>query len=320
MERSFIENNKCFPICHLTDNVLLMLESLGSIDWLNISSEGLDKNIILDDFYGPITDIANLDSLDRIHLSLAYCQFLWSLCYVASKTYDCNNVQQAIEDLTSDEIEQFKNELVIGKNEDVVKELTQYLVPTDVFKKCHIIFEKGASLIKNSVEFSGFNQYYEVTNVLDAENFKVNSIYCYAVVFILCHEIGHFSLKHPNLTTKDDEEGADSYSFWTLYSDASAEAKISAMIGALSGLCSLLFFSKDLIGDEQHPNEDDRIMAGLSIIQDEYPHYTGFVLQLFKMWAYYFEIKDFPDSSQYSTHEDALVAVLSYVENKRRSI
>jgi len=318
MYNSLLKKNQCFPICHLNGNIISMLHNLKSIDWLNLPKEGLQKGIKFEDLNGPIKNIASLDLGNNIHLSAAYCQFLWSICYVASKTYDCNNVQQEIEGFTTEEIKQFKRELEIGKNEGIVKELISYLDSTDVFQKCHIVFEKGSSLIKDSVEISGFNQFYEIPNVLDSDNYKVNAIYCYAVIFILCHEIGHFSLNHPIITTKQDEESADDFSFWTLYSDVSKEEKISAMIGTLTGLCSLLFFSKELTGDEQHPNEDERIISSLSIIRDEYPHYIGFVLQIFKMWAYYFQISNFLDNANFSNNREALDAVLSFVEARRK--
>lgn len=314
------EDKNRFPICFLKNNILHMLQSLNSIDWMNITSDGLNKNIRLDDFYGPITNIASLDSLNRIHISLAYCQFLWSICYVACNTYDCNNVQREVQALDAEELEQFKKELLIGRNDKIVKELMSYLNPTDIFEKCYPVFEAGALLINSSIETSGFNHYYEQPNALEEENSKINAIYCYAVVFIICHEIGHFSLKHTINTSIGEEESADSYSFWSLYSDVEEENKISAMIGTLTGLCSLMFFSYDLSGDDQHPNEDKRIMDSLSLIKDEYPHYIGFVLQIFKMWAYFFEKHDFPDLAQFSTDEEALNAVLLYVRNTRNSI
>lgn len=317
MENALLIDKTRFPICHLNDNIISMLHSLKSIDWLNITTGGLDKYIILGDFYGPITDIARLDLSNKIHLSLAYCQFLWSLCYVASRTYDCNNFQQEVEGLTPEEIEQFKKELEIGRNNEIVKELKNYIDPEDVFQKCHLVFESGASLINNSIKNQDFSLFYEIPSAIDEDNSKVNAIYCYAVIFILCHEIGHFSLQHPwNVTPKEENE-ADNFSFWTLYSDPSDVEKISAMIGALSALCSLMFFNKNLSGDKQHPNEDERIISALKVIQDEYPHYNGFVLQLFKMWGYYFEFSDFPDISSYSNNEEALNAILAFVERKR---
>lgn len=318
MSEALLQDKSIFPVICLNDNIRSMLYSLKSIDWLNITNDGLNKNIILEDFYGPIKDVAQLDTFNKIHLSIAYCQFLWSICYVASRTYDCNNLLQAVVELTDEEIKQFMIGLEVGQNNEVVKELKNYLNPEDVYRECHLVFELGASLINNSVKDHDFSSFYNIPSAIDEDNSKVNAIYCYAVIFVLCHEIGHFSLKHPLDVTPNEEKEADSFSFWTLYSDPSDKEKISAMIGALCALCSLIFFDKSLNGDQQHPKEDERIMSALKLIKDEYPHYNGFVVQLFKMWGYYFNFSDFPDVSTFQNHDDALNVILAFVERKRK--
>lgn len=315
--KHLVEAGQCFPICRLYDNVLEKLHLLDSIDWSNITKSGLDKSITLDDFFGPIKDIACLDLSSKIHLSNAFCQYLWSVCYVASRTYDCNLFQNAIDELSPEEREQFKNELVIGRDSGLVKELSEYIDPKSLFEKCYSVYELGSSLFKRSFDKDTFSEFYKIPNALESNNAKVNAIYCYGVVFIICHELGHYELQHPVITSKEQEEAADDFSFWSLYFDVKDEEKVTVMIGILSALCSLFFLSSDLTGDVQHPLEDQRVIRELNLIKDEYPHYCGYVLQLFKLWAFHFNIEDFPDISKSENCEDALQIVLEFIDRSR---
>ena len=93
------------------------------------------------------------------------------------------------------------------------------------------------------------------------------------------------------------------------------------MIGTLAALCSLMFFNESLNGDDQHPDEDKRVLSALSIIKDEYPHYLGFVIKLFEMWGYYFSYEEYFTKirSESTNSEDYFNKILIFFENKKQS-
>lgn len=279
------ENRNCFPIYYLNESVLSMIGDLKSLGIKNVLANGLNKRIHFEDLQGPITDIASLDFLDRIHLSASYCHFLWSICYVALRMYDGLIVQDEISKLSHSELSQYFKELEKYKGNEVTEELRQYIDWENCIKTCHSVFESGAEIIKQKV--NTFEKYYSLPNATHNSQSKVNAIYCYAVVFILNHEISHFVLNHLDVSKKEEVE-ADECAFWTLFSDVNENQKVSAMIGTLSALCSLMFFNEKLDGDEQHPEEHKRVLSALQIVKYEYPHYIGFVVKLFEMWAYHF--------------------------------
>ena len=309
----------CFPIYYLNDCVISMVEELKSIGIEALIADGLGKRIRFEDLNGQISDIAFLDLSDRIHLSAAYCQFLWSICFVALRMYDGIKVQNELERLNSNERTQYFEELEKYKETDTIEELRQYVDWEKCTKICYSVFESGIEIINNKID--SFDKYYTLPNATESNQGKVNAIYCYAIVFILNHEISHFGLKHPYNVSKSQEEEADSSAFWTLYSDIEVSKKISAMIGTLAALCSLMFFNESLNGDDQHPDEDKRVLSALSLIKDEYPHYLGFVIKLFEMWGYYFSYEEYFTKirSESTNSEDYFNKILIFFENKKQS-
>mgnify|MGYP001835767350 FL=1 len=144
---------------------------------------------------------------------------------------------------------------------------------------------------------------------------KTNSVYCYGIIFILLHELAHFRFGHI-CPTKEDEKDADSLAFWDIYYDVLDTDKITATLGVISALFSLLFFSKDLNGDEQHPDEDKRVFEIFDIVRDDCANYAGLIVQFFKLWAFYWNIKDFPSMSE--TYEQTLDDIKNWLEKKKK--
>lgn len=310
-----IRRNECFPICHLNGQVRYILANLNSIRIKELVEKGLNKKIRFKDLNGPISDIACLDMSNQIHLSAAYCQFLWSLSYVALRMYDGLIVQNEIENLNNAEKAQYFKELEDYSGIELVQELIQYTNWDKICESCYKVFNTGNELMKNRIE--NYEKFYNVPNALNANQSKVNGIYCYAVIFILNHEISHFSLNHDIDLTKSDEESADSSAFWTLYFDTDEKEKKSAMIGTLTALCSLMFFNRQLNGDDQHPDEDKRVLTALSVIKEEYSHYLPFVVKLFELWSFYFEFEDSFKSlkSDSSSNEEYFEKILTFIGN-----
>ena len=87
------------------------------------------------------------------------------------------------------------------------------------------------------------------------------------------------------------------------------------------GLFQLFFitvFSKDLNGDEQHPDEDKRVFEIFDIVRDDCANYAGLIVQFFKLWAFYWNIKDFPSMSE--TYEQTLDDIKNWLEKKKNKI
>lgn len=295
-----------------------MIQELKSLGIKETIAKGLNKKIQFDDLNGPITDVAFLDYSDKIHLSASYCHFLWSICYVALRMHDGSIVQDEISNFDTEELSQYFKELEHHKGTEVVDELRQYIDWEECIATCYSVFESGSEIIKHKTD--SFEKYYSLPNATDKTQSKVNAIYCYAIVFIINHEISHFELDH-KIVTKKQEEEADSNAFWNLYFEVE-DKKISAMIGSLAALCSLMFFNENLDGDEQHPKEHNRVISALQIVKDEYPHYLGFVVKLFEMWAYHFghtnEFGNLKDTTK--TTEEYFDKILEYFERDSTNI
>ena len=104
--------------------------------------------------------------------------------------------------------------------------------------------------------------------------------------------------------------------FWDIYYDVLDTDKITATLGVISALFSLLFFSKDLNGDEQHPDENKRVFEIFDIVRDDCANYAGLIVQFFKLWAFYWNIKDFPSMSE--TYEQTLDDIKNWLEKKKK--
>lgn len=323
-----IKSKKCFPVICLNNQIIEKLEELNSIGIRTLLQEGLKKIIDFNEFNGPIKVPAEINSLNSIKISIAYCQFLWGISYVALNVYDCNIIQNelrknpTLKDDLIKEYEKAKNEL---GEEDCLRELraanyvNKYLDESKVFKDCYKVFERGLSLLNKEV--TDFTEFYDIPNVLYESNEKVNGIYLYAVLFILIHEISHFSLGHVESTT-ENEYAADSGAFWTLNADLNDTEKTSANIGILTALCSLLFFSKNLDGGNSHPDNDDRIIATLENIIDGNNHYLGFVITIFKMWAYVYDIEEIEElnSKSINSNMEYLSEILKICQNFKKRL
>lgn len=334
----YIERRECFPALCLNNQILLELEKLISLDLDGLIKNGLNKSITLNENKGPIKCPAEIITktsdenhfFDCIKLSAAYCQFLWSISYVALNVYDCNNVNDELEanptyrnklekeferheEILSSELNQELKEKY-QEEFDVVKHIYKYLDKDKVMSDYYNVLEGGLSLLKNEVD--DFGKYYDMPNALDESNAKVNGIYLYAVLFVLIHEIQHFSLEHKESTIENEFE-ADSAAFWTLFSDLKKEEKVSANVGVLTALCSLLFFDKNLDGGGTHPDNDDRIMKVLKNINEENPHYIGFVATIFNMWAYYFNVEKIKElhNRKYNDNIEYLNDILKICKN-----
>lgn len=305
-----------FPVHKLNDNISKLLSQIKSAQISEQIQEGLHNEIQWEDCDGMITDIARLDCLNRVHLSSAYCQFLWIICDIAIKTYDAIVFKL--------ELEQLKPELaeaLIKELNDCNKTSEEYVVMREIYSLEKVLketfdeFTIASYLRQNKVS----NDVLEKLNKIDmgsSYSVKTNSVFSYGIVFILLHELAHFRFKH-HIPNKKDESDADNLAFWDLYFDVPKEEKITASLGILSALSSLLFFSDDLKGDDQHPDEDQRIFEIFDYVKNDCNNYSGVLVQFFKLWAFDMGRKDFPTMSNTESFDQMLSKIKFFIEQQK---
>ena len=304
-----------FPVHKLNSEITEKISKIRSSQIPEQIQKGLQNEIMWVDLLGKITTVAELDSLNRVKLSSAYCQFLWIICDIAIKTYDANVLELEL----AKETEEIKDALIKmvklsqkrTKEIDVLNEIIDHQA---VFEKAFSEFGLAEQLITTKFTKEDVCRF----NCLDMTSdygSKTNSVYCYGIIFILLHELAHFRFGHI-CPTKEDEKDAYSLAFWDIYYDVLDTDKITATLGVISALFSLLFFSKDLNGDEQHPDEDKRVFEIFDIVRDDCANYAGLIVQFFKLWAFYWNIKDFPSMSE--TYEQTLDDIKNWLEKKKK--
>ena len=305
-----------FPVHKLNDNISRLLSQVKSAQIPKQIQDGLRNEIKWEDCNGKITDIAYLDCSNRVHLSSAYCQFLWIICNIAIKTYDAIVFELELEA----ENPEIRDRIIEGLN-DYNKKGEEYDTIREIYPLNKVLEEtfeefKIASKIKQyEVSESDMETLYGI-NMNNSYGGKTNSVFSYGIVFILLHELAHFRFKH-DIPDKKDESDADNLAFWDLYSDVIETEKITASLGVLSALSSLLFFSDDLKGDDQHPDEDDRIFEIFDYVKDDCNNYSGVIVQFFKLWAYDKGIENFPTMLKTETFEQMLSSIKAFIEQHK---
>jgi hypothetical protein len=183
--------------------------------------------------------------------------------------------------------------------------IENYVISPNVTEKAHkarLLFNYGLSLLNNfnswDIENLPNPQYYD--NQEDDYIEKANGAYLHAVNFVLIHELGHVLLGHvdndteseeksieiSNETKIQDEIDADNFSFERMFkSPESLTNSHTAQVGLISALCSFIFFSTNMKGEE-HPDPDKRLQAALEKLnlQPE-DNLWGLSCLAFKLWT-----------------------------------
>lgn len=305
-----------FPVHKLNDNISKLLSQIKSAQISEQIQEGLHNEIQWEDCDGIITDIAHLDCLNRVHLSSAYCQFLWIICDIAIKTYDAIVFKLELEKLEPDLANAVINELNdYNKTSEEYVTLREINSLEKVLKETFDEFTIASHLRQNKVSDDDLQQLNKI-DMGGAYSVKTNSVFSYGIVFILLHELSHFRFKH-YLPNKKDESDADNLAFWDIYFDVPKEEKITASLGILSALSSLLFFSDDLKGDDQHPDEDQRIFEIFDYVKNDCSNYSGVLVQFFKLWAFDKRREDFPAMSNTESFDQMLSKIKFFIKQQK---
>ncbi|MFD0701927.1 phage exclusion protein Lit family protein [Myroides pelagicus] len=223
-----------------------------------------------------------VDEHGKIHVHETFLSYVWCVCYSMLVLYD---------------------EAIAKVSQNLVSETMLHKIDTKKIDKAQELFDYAKSLI---VYYSVWDK----TNLPNPEEYaaddtffieRANGLFIYAMNFILCHEFAHIEFDHiekikQGRNTVSDilefEKEADLRSMELVLSGVTNNTKLSAEIGVLMGLCSMLFF-KQKSETTTHPATDDRIHKLIEKVNasNADPHW-GIAVLAFKLWDNQF-IKNF---------------------------
>lgn len=298
-----IKSNPHYPVEALLENINETLKKLGTqYEFNDAFTKGFKNKIkfLLSD--NPIEDVAELDLQNQIKLYDNFCQFFWCLCFSSILFYDKGIIEKQ---MTSE----FACKIDMSEQET---------------KLAFSVFEAGVGLLNNSKEITPRYVFFELPNPYNNVSHeyvgKANNVFCFGMAFIIYHEFSHFQFNHI-ASTINNEEVADSNSFWTLYSNVTEEEKVTATIGMILALCALIFIDNTMKGDENHPDGDIRVASLLKNIESEFDHYWGIACISIKMWAFNYGYDDkLPDVKEIDSWKLYFQVILNYFEKFKSNL
>lgn len=295
---------KYFPIYRLNEAITLSFKKIVSLDIAQGIRDGLDSMVhFVDEQGGPLSTIAEIidkpilidkDEPKRyVKISASYSQMLWMICSIVIRNHDCVAINYEIEHMSIEEYNNFLKELEIDNA--ITKYERALLDQKVVFSESADILNKIEILSNRKLSDEEMEQLYTYDMTSDI-GVRINSLYVYAMSFILLHEFSHHSLNHDfnHYGTIEEEEAADHNAFWTLYSDLGGNERKTALLGILCALVSLIFADPSLEDDGIHPLPIERILYFYNIVKDESPKFAGLMCHLFYTWAVYVHDANMP--------------------------
>lgn len=297
---------KYYPIKCLHEGVCKVLATLQGVDFENAFKNGFINTVFESDKEGRITETSYIFN-NTVHLSMAFCQYLWIFCKIGILFSDNDLVNECVDAMTKDERRKFYEELEISKknaNSDI-KGVREALYANSVLNR--------ENVLKTSFELIGYaNEIREngASDDLKDKLFKyiqdpifsigVNGAYTYALAFILLHEYSHFELGHSQLEgPKEDELDADFSAFWNLYSDAKNEKEgRTVVIGMVCSLSIIAILQRTWQETEEHPSITERIEKLLNSISDKLAllvKVKHIICYYIRIWAFVTGSEDCPD-------------------------
>ena len=295
---------KYFPIYRLNEAITLSFKKIVSLDIAQGIRDGLDSMVhFVDEQGGPLSTIAEIidkpilidkDEPKRyVKISASYSQMLWMICSIVIRNHDCVAINYEIEHMSIEEYNNFLKELEIDNA--ITKYERALLDQKVVFSESADILNKIEILSNRKLSDEEMEQLYTYDMTSDI-GVRINSLYVYAMSFILLHEFSHHSLNQDfnHYGTIEEEEAADHNAFWTLYSDLGGNERKTALLGILCALVSLIFADPSLEDDGIHPLPIERTFYFYNIVKDESPKFAGLMCHLFYTWAVYVHDANMP--------------------------
>jgi len=214
---------------------------------------GLKKGIVYVCNNHPIysLDINQTPYVDvnkTIYIHETFCSYLWCISYALVVLYEEETAK-------------------MGQNRYHEREIN--MIDREHIQKAILLFGYAKSSISS---FTVWDQE-KLTNpelYSDNEAFwveKANSLYLYAINFILCHEYAHVKLGHldllkrfnpPDTVRKRREVEADNLAIELMFRDSADHSERTLTLGVLMGLLSILFLNRKT-SMKTHPHTDERI-------------------------------------------------------------
>ena len=302
---------KPFPVYRLNDAITEAISKMISMDIEGNVANGLHSEIRFVDGQGPITTVAeisefSIDGQHRVTISAAFTQFLWLLGDMAFRIHENYAIITEFENFSEEEQKQFISHL------DDDNEESHYLKA--LFDRKSVLnysadsINRIINLFDKRVSESEMNELYGY-DMTSGIGVRVNSLYVYAMTFILLHEFSHHSLGHDLKTggSLDDEIAADYSAFWAMYSDLEDREQRTAKRGILCALVSLLFCDKDLKDDGIHQRPVERVFTYYDLMQDKREdYYSALLCYLLYAWAVYVKDDEMPTLTESSSYAEAL--------------
>jgi hypothetical protein len=202
--------------------------------------------------------------------------------------------------------------------------------------RARALFNYGLSLLQRfntwDIENLPNPQYYDAQEDCYIE--KANRAYLHAVNFVLIHELGHVTLGHidkdienndnsiiiSNETKIQEEIDADNFSFERIFqSPQNLTNDHTAAVGLISALCSFIFFSANMKGEE-HPDPDMRLKTALEKLNLEpEDNLWGLSCLAFKLWSMNNNI-DLEWPNEVETYKDLFYLTIEQLDKIKNTI
>ena len=312
------------PILKLNDAITIVIAKIKSLDIQASITNGLNPEIQIVDEKGhslttiaEITDRGNTFSESRycVKMSATYAQFLWLLCDIAFRINDCISIQNEIQQLSEDDEKSFISRLKDDTPEShYLSELSDI---KSVFSYCTDSIIIISKLLNRKLTDKEMNDLYnyDMDGIIGT---RVNSLYVYAMSFILLHEFSHYYLNHDlnGDGSCEEEIEADQEAFWSICNDLEGKEKRTAMRGILCALVSLIFINKDLQDDNIHPKPVERIFQYYEYLECDGQDYSALLCFLFYAWAVYINDRDMPKHNESKNYPELLNKIKKYLLEK----
>ena len=295
-----------YPIKCLHAEVCKVFATIQGVNFDDAIKNGLINTIFETDIEGRITETSHIFN-NTVHLSMAFCQYLWIFCKIGILFSDNDLVNEYLDTITDEERQKFYQELEFAKkNVDFnIKGVKEALCANSILNREHVL-RMAYELIGYANEIKTQGASSALKNKLlryiqdPIFSIGVNGAYTYAIAFILLHEYSHFELGHNQIEgPKEDELDADFSAFWDLYSEAKNEQEArTVVIGMVCSLSTIAILQRTWQKTEEHPSIAERIEKLLNGVDNK----SGLLVKVkhiicyyIRIWAFATDSKDCPD-------------------------
>lgn len=297
---------KCYPIKCLHIEVSKVFATLKGVDFKNAIDNGFINTIFETDTKGKITETSHIFN-NTVHLSMAFCQYLWIFCKIGILFSDNDIVNECINAMPEDERRKFYQELEFAKKnaDSNIEGVVEALYADSVLNRENVL-HMSYKLVKyaNEIRTNGASDDLKDTLLMYIQDpifsIGVNGAYIYAIAFILLHEYSHFVLGHNQIEGPiEDELDADFSAFWDLYSEVKNEQEErTVVIGMVCSLSAIAILQRTWQETEEHPSITERIEKLLNSVNDK-PEcllkVKHIVCYYIRIWVFVTDCVDCPD-------------------------